>query len=545
MSILRGVGRGWRVWPRAAAILLAAGGVIGPSWGREPGEEARAYFETASAVSDLRLVIAPEDVEKLRADARVYVPFVLFENGREAARGGVKLKGAAGSFREFDDRPAFTLKLDKFGGKATFHGLEKLHLNNSVQDESLLCEWLCSEIFRGAGCPAPRVSHARVTVNDRDLGFYVLKEGFDRAFIARNFARKTGNLYDGGFCQDIDAELELDLPGGDKERADLKRLVAACQEEDLEKRWAAIEKELEVPAFIRFMALELMVGHWDGYCGNVNNYRVYFESGAGGKAQFLPHGMDQVFQDPGFPVLDPPRGMVAAAVMQRKQWRAAYRDELGGLMPLFDASKLAAKAEAVQKRLQPAIRAVSPEAAEQQAQRVKELLERITEREKSLNEQLARRDPEPLSFTPGAPVRIDGLQPVKETEDAEVEPAEEDGASWLRVKAGPGGRCVASWRRELTLPRGRYRLEAVVKCEGVEAIADEAAPGVGAGVRISGSSRAQTPGLIGNESRSSAFEFEVGEEAASVTLVLELRAAKGAAWFRADSVTLTLLGAEK
>lgn len=526
----------------AAALLASACWTAGPAFGQGSSDEARAYFESAPTVSDLRIVIAPEDVEKLRADARVYVPFVLFEDGKEVARGGgIKLKGAAGSFREFDDRPAMTLKLDKFGGKSTFHGLEKLHLNNSVQDESLLCEWLCSEIFREAGYPAPRVSHARVRVNDRDLGFYVLKEGFDRAFIARHFTRKAGNLYDGGFCQDIDAELELDLSGGDKERADLKRLVAACQEEDLTKRWAALEKELDVPAFLRFTAIELMVGHWDGYCGNVNNYRVYFESGAGGKARFLPHGMDQVFQDPGFPVLDPPRGMVAAAVMQRAEWRTAYREELAKLMPLLSASRLAAKAEAVQKRLEPAIRAVSPEAAEQQAQRVKELIERITEREKSLKEQIARPDPEPLTFTPGAPVRIDGLQPVKETEDADVEQVEEDGAAWLRVKAGPGGRCVASWRREIALPRGRYRLEAMVKCEGVGVIADETAPGVGAGVRISGGSRAETPGLKADESRASTFEFEVGEETAGVTLVLELRAAKGTAMFRADSVTLTLL----
>ena len=82
---------------------------------------------------------------------------------READRVAVvalKLKGAAGSFREWDDRPALTLNMHKFNKGGTFHGLVKFHLNNSVQDETYLHELLCSELFRRAGIPAPRVTRA-------------------------------------------------------------------------------------------------------------------------------------------------------------------------------------------------------------------------------------------------------------------------------------------------------------------------------------------------------------------------------------------------
>src|ERR1043165_2116213 len=50
----------------------------------------------------------------------------------------VHLKGGAGSFRSLDQKPAFTLNFDKFEEGQRFHGLKKIHLNNSVQDQSYL-----------------------------------------------------------------------------------------------------------------------------------------------------------------------------------------------------------------------------------------------------------------------------------------------------------------------------------------------------------------------------------------------------------------------
>ncbi len=60
-----------------------------------------------------------------------------------------------------------------------------------------MSEWLGSEIFRQAGYPAPRVGHVRLWINDRDLGLYVIREGFDDAFLKRVFGSADGNLFDG------------------------------------------------------------------------------------------------------------------------------------------------------------------------------------------------------------------------------------------------------------------------------------------------------------------------------------------------------------
>src|SRR6185503_12061269 len=86
----------------------------------------------------------------------------------------VHLKGAAGSFRSIDQNPCLTLKFDKFVDGQRFHGLDKISLNNSVQDSSYLNEKICREMFEAAGVPVPRSDHATVELNGRALGLYVL-----------------------------------------------------------------------------------------------------------------------------------------------------------------------------------------------------------------------------------------------------------------------------------------------------------------------------------------------------------------------------------
>ena len=241
-----------------------------------PRDDASTFFRSGR-IPSITIELTPEGIEQLRTNPRTYAPCTVREGDKVvSAKAGVKIKGAAGSTRAFDDRPALTIKIDKFGDAPAYNGLQKFHLNNSVQDPSLLSEWTCSEIIRAAGQPATRVGHARLRLGDRDMGVYVLKEGFDEEFLRRNFRTTSGNLYDGGFCQDLDSPLERDEGTGAETRSDLKAIVEACREPDMKVRWKRIEQLVEVGDFVRFMALEAMLGHWDGYSFNSNKYRPLF-----------------------------------------------------------------------------------------------------------------------------------------------------------------------------------------------------------------------------------------------------------------------------
>jgi hypothetical protein len=507
-------------------------------------------------VPDLDIQLTKDNLQRLRDDPRNYVPCTLFENGHELLHCGVKLKGAAGSFREVDDKPALTINTDKFNDKGEagsenakpqsklFHGLEKFHLNNSVQDESLLNEWVCSEVFRSAGYPATRVAHARVSINGRDLGMYVLKEGFDKPFLVRNFGKAgTGDaaLYDGGFLQDINADLNREVGKGKDEHTDLHRLAAACAGDNFAVRWADLDRLVDIDAFLRFMAIERIVGHWDGYTQNRNNYRVFFArtgpQGEPGKARVIPHGMDQTFNDTEFPLVQAPVGMLAIAIMRNPVWRTAYHAEIVKQAAAFDAPALIKKINALQARLQPALKRIDEGTALHQAQLARDLNRRLRARAKNIREQAAQPEPKPLVFTARVPIVIDNWVEANESEKAVLDDVEIDNAAWKRIACPPNSPpTIASWRRTLILPRGSYTLAADAKTEDVERIPGEDWRGIGAGIRISGTPR--TNALTGSAQKNLTFDFDIDADR-EVVLVLELRAAKGSVAFKADSLKLT------
>lgn len=510
----------------------------------KPRPDATAQFFTDPQVWKLKIEISPAELEKLREDNRKYVRCTLIENGQVTYKGvAIKLKGAAGSFRELDDRPALTLNMDRFTKKQTYHGLDKFHLNNSVQDETYLNEWLCSELFRKAGQPIPRVTHARVWLNDRDVGLYVLKEGFDQRFLKRHFIDSSGNLYDGGFCQDIDAELEKDAGEGPDDHSDLQALRDACAEPDRETRWVRVRKIVDIDRFIDFMALELMTSHWDGYTQSKNNYRLYFDP-LTRKANFLAHGMDQVFNDGGLSILSHPPATVAATVMRNPVWREKYRARLKQLLPLFaPVEGLTAKVEAMHQRLLPIFKELGDDRATAFSEQIAGLKQRLADRANSLLEQVDQPDPGPLEFNTEGLADLPDWHPAAETEDTMHEQPELDGAlATYQILCGPSGTCVASWRTTVLLNPGRYQLRAKVKTEGV--IPQEDEQGSGAGLRISGGKRTnQLSGTSGWKLLE--HEFEVPHEMADIELVAELRATAGKVWFDSKSLQLKQLPAEE
>lgn len=479
-------------------------------------------FFKKGMIPELRIRLTPKEEQQLRADQRRYVDCTLTENGTTTFKKvKVKLKGAAGSFRNLDDRPAFTLSMRKKDER--FHGMDKFHLNNSVQDESYLSELISSQICLAAGCPAARVTHARVWLNDRDLGFYVLKEGLDQTFLARHFQNPKGNLYDGGFCQDIDAALEKDEGDGPDDMSDLKELIAACREGDQAKRWALVEQKVDIDAFLNFVALELMMSHWDGYAQNRNNYRVYFRADTK-KVCFFPHGMDQMFGDPNFSVFHVPGPIVCSAVLSNPAWQLKYRQRVRELLPLFEPEKLHAQMDAVHMRVRPVLAKMDENRARNFDDRVRDFKARVNDRAKNIRNQFP---PEPIPLNNEGWALIEHWEP-KPTGDAKLEKKTVDGKNVLSIETGPSNNCLASFRTKVRLGKGTYRLEAKVKTNNVTAITD--ASGVGAGIRISGSQR-QNQAIGTADWQVVSHTVDVAEELREYELVAELRSTSGSVLF--------------
>jgi hypothetical protein len=354
----------------------------------------------------LHIEIAAEDVEKLRGyvwngwrgqrQERPKVLTTVREGSILYTNVSLNLKGSAGSFRPFDDKPAVTLSFSKHAPGQRFHGYHKISLNNSVQDPSYLTEVISRELFEAAGVPVPRAHHATLLINSRDLGLYVMTEGWGKPFLRRHFRKVGGNLYDGGFLQDINQDLDTNSGNDREDRSDLNRLREAILEPDPAIRSERLGEVLDVERFITFVALEVMTCHWDGYALNRNNYRL-FHNAETGRMVFMPHGMDQMFgvtrSHPGSSIRPQMVGMVAQASLSTPGWQQAYLERIADLRSrLFLEEKLTNRVHELSRRIRPTLAAYGLDLAEQHDAEVAHLCWRIVTRARSISEQLSAPD---------------------------------------------------------------------------------------------------------------------------------------------------------
>ena len=93
-----------------------------------------------------------------------------------------------------NDRYSFKLEFDHYSDSTTYHGLDKLCLNNIIQDNTYMKDYLCYTMMNYAGVSSPLCSFAYITVNGEDWGLYLAVEAVEDSFLERNYSG-TGNLY--------------------------------------------------------------------------------------------------------------------------------------------------------------------------------------------------------------------------------------------------------------------------------------------------------------------------------------------------------------
>ena len=93
-----------------------------------------------------------------------------------------------------NDRYSFKLEFDHYSDATTYHGLDKLCLNNIIQDNTYMKDYLCYTMMNYAGVSSPLCSFAFITVNGEDWGLYLAVEAVEDSFLERNYSG-TGNLY--------------------------------------------------------------------------------------------------------------------------------------------------------------------------------------------------------------------------------------------------------------------------------------------------------------------------------------------------------------
>jgi spore coat protein CotH len=263
-----------------------------------------------------------------------YFPGTVTVDGEKVENVGVRKKGFFGSLSA--DKPSLKIKFDAYVEGQLLQGMRRMTFNNSRQDASHMNTCLTYKAFRDAGYPAPRCNFARVTVNGKYLGVYIHVDSIKKPLLRRHFDDDDGNLYEGtlsDFTSIYKGTIEKKTNEKEDDWSDIAAAVAALETEG-DEGLSAIDAIFNLDRFLTFWAIEVIVGHWDGYNGNLNNYFFYVDP-ADGRIVFLPWGPDSAFYpvDHPFDEFDYPPSVMANSALARRLYeqpaiREAYQNRM-------------------------------------------------------------------------------------------------------------------------------------------------------------------------------------------------------------------------
>jgi hypothetical protein len=219
----------------------------------------------------------------------------------------IRKKGFLGSLSAA--RPSFKLDFNEYVKGRAIKDMTSMTLNNNRQDPGNTHQCITYDLFRQAGLIAPRCNFAHVFVNGEDLGIYTNVEAVNKSFLKRNFLNADGNLYeaqiaDFGFYSQERYLLKNNINQND--RFDLIGVVNALEQPN-NTLPQALDKVVDLDYYIRFWAMEILTGHWDGANGNRNNHFIYNNPGSS-KFYFIPWGADAAME--GFHTLNNAAGPI-------------------------------------------------------------------------------------------------------------------------------------------------------------------------------------------------------------------------------------------
>lgn len=183
----------------AAALVLLLGlagraGAVLPA-GENPGYVSRLF--DASRVHTLNIQVEDWDAFLESAPEEEYIPATVEIDGEIFRQVGLRAKGN-NSLRLTEEyglsRYSLKLEFDHYTD-GSYHGLDKLSLDSSFQDNSYLKTWLAFDIMEFLGVATPLRSFVWVTVNGQPWGLFLAVEEPEESFARRNFGADHGQLY--------------------------------------------------------------------------------------------------------------------------------------------------------------------------------------------------------------------------------------------------------------------------------------------------------------------------------------------------------------
>jgi hypothetical protein len=210
-------------------------------------------------------------------------------------------------------RVHWKVKLDEFNDDQEFASLDSLILRHNKGDKSQTREMYAYDLFNRAGVYAPKTAPARLyfRIAEDDgseslvyYGVYTILEPVDKEFLTKAFGKKDndGNLYKcrkreeyhrgaaslGRISDDRmvgvkdwkhDYTPTYDLQTNE-DKADhrvLFHFIDDLNSLEGDRLYEFLKDHMHIDTFIRFLAMQKLVGATDEYLTNGNNFMIYFD----------------------------------------------------------------------------------------------------------------------------------------------------------------------------------------------------------------------------------------------------------------------------
>jgi len=243
------------------------------------------------------LYLHSSDWAKLRADFSIntYYPADLKINGETVRNAGIRSRGRGS---RSGTKPGLRVDFDRYASGQKFLGLKSVILDNLTQDPSGLHETVATAFYARAGVPVSREIHARLYVNDEYAGLYAIVEAVDKDLLARVFGsigddvQNDGYLFEFKYQEDwrftnlgsdlapyklrFEATTHESKSDEDKYRP-LDNLVRLANDTPADRIKDTLGGLLDIPAFIRYLAVQTFLAETDGFLGayGINNFYLY------------------------------------------------------------------------------------------------------------------------------------------------------------------------------------------------------------------------------------------------------------------------------
>jgi hypothetical protein len=153
-------------------------------------------------------------------------------------------------------------------------------------------EPLAYEVYRRVGMAAEQSFHVRLWQSGQPVGYHLLIEQPNRAFLRRNQVRDDGEMYkliwyEQGIVGQHEKKTHTHT-GHD----DIVALIDALQKTSGDAQWEVIRKNFDVAQVVNYFAVNTVLSHWDGF---FNNYFTYHDTHGTGKWTMYPWDQDSTW----------------------------------------------------------------------------------------------------------------------------------------------------------------------------------------------------------------------------------------------------------